>query len=235
MLGGVKTFALLLVFAMLFPIEAAAQLDAGQQPSPAAVAQSDVQKARQLLRQGQSKTALRVLLEAVKVFPGNPEVHFWLGVAFQQLHDQAQAMVAFNESLVVARMNGMDSPEARCNLGNLQEQHGKLDEAIANYRQALQVDSHFIGAHLFLVRGLLKKHRPEEALAEIQRCSELGCNDPSLTYYRALALRQLGKDAEAQAQMQQFLAGLPANVGSDHLKNEINCRFTPIGAENNPR
>jgi tetratricopeptide (TPR) repeat protein len=230
MQGVAKTVALCVSVIVLLSSPAQAQLNAKENAAPTMVVQDQLSKSKQLLRERQPKAALNVLLETVRVFPGNPEVHFWLGVAFEQLRDFNQATTAFAHSLVVARNNGMDCAEARCNLGSLQEQRGKLDEAIANYRRASQVDPHFIGAHLCLVRALLKKRQPAEALEQLEKCVDLGCTDPAMTYYRALALRQQGKEKESQAQMQQFQSGLPANPGSAHLKEEINCRFTPVGS-----
>jgi Flp pilus assembly protein TadD len=193
--------------------------------TPAQNAAALLQKGKALFRQGQTRPALTVLIQAVKTFPGNPEIHFWLGTVFEQMHDLDQAQTAYTRAIAVARDNGMDSPEAHANLGKLLEQRGKTDEAIANYRQALQIDSRFIGAHLLLVRSLLKKRLPEPALDEIQKAAELGCSDPALSYYRAIALRQLGRTAEANSQLQQFESRLPPNPMSDHLKTEINSRF----------
>jgi tetratricopeptide (TPR) repeat protein len=58
---------------------------------------------------------------------------------------------------------------------------GKLDEAIASYRQALQIDPNLAAAHYNLGSALSNQGKLDEALAELEIAVRL---DPSSTLFR---------------------------------------------------
>jgi Flp pilus assembly protein TadD len=57
--------------------------------------------------------------------------------------------------------------EAHLNLGNTLFRQGRLEEAVAEYREALRIDPDYAGAHYNLGQALSRLGRESEAAAEL--------------------------------------------------------------------
>src|SRR5438045_1351304 len=69
------------------------------------------------------------------------------------------------------------SAQAWYSYGAFLEKHERMEEAIAQYRQALQVDPRFVDAHIDLASALFAKGELEEAKAHYLEATRL---DPKL-------------------------------------------------------
>ena len=98
-----------------------------------------------------------------------------------------------------ARRSGSSptSPRPTCNLGNALAGQGKLDEAIAEYREAIRLKPDYALAHnnLGLILGLQGKL--DESIAEHREAIRLEPDLADAYCNLGLALRQLGRDGEA--------------------------------------
>jgi tetratricopeptide (TPR) repeat protein len=92
-----------------------------------------------------------------------------------------------------------DSPGVRSNLGNALKGKGKVDEAIACYRQALALNPKYAAAHHNLGNALKDKGRLDEAIACFRRALEL---DPKST----LAHLNLGNALKDKGQVDEAIA-----------------------------
>src|ERR1051325_8219278 len=109
----------------------------------------------------------------------------------------------------------MSDPVALYDPGDKLKDEGKLDEAVAKYKEALAVDQNYALAHSALAVVLQKLGRHEEAIQHARRVCELEPNDPfsftalSVTYQRAFAGTQnmqyirMAEDAMEQSRMLQ--------------------------------
>jgi len=90
-----------------------------------------------LLKAGQIEDAIRVL---DKVSRKTEDAQAWafLGAAYNQIGDKMHAIHAFEESL---RIN--ETPKAYYNLGLIYESVKRTDEAVREYRMALELDSEY--------------------------------------------------------------------------------------------
>src|SRR5207237_49714 len=101
--------------------------------------------------------------------PGQPDVHYTLGVTLWQQGNFADA----EQQLRAATDAKPDYAEAYYTLGTVLRQEGKLEEAAAALRKAIVINSDLIGAHTNLAAVLHQQGKTSEAEAESQRAQEL--------------------------------------------------------------
>jgi len=86
-------------------------------------------------------------------------------------------------------------------LANRYREVGRFDEALAAYNKVLALNPEYPGMHLDIATAYLRMDRPERALTEM-----FGLPDSNrLRQLRATALFDLGRFAEAQAMIDEFL------------------------------
>ena len=93
------------------------------------------------------------------------------------------------------------SPSRHGALGFDYARSGRLDEAIARYREALQLAPGRVGTHYNISEILLRQGKADEALAELQQ-------EPEENYQligKAMALHSLGKHAESDAALAELV------------------------------
>ena len=99
-----------------------------------------------------------------------------------------------------------DLPEAHYNLGTALELKDKLDQAIAEFREALRFKPDFAEAHCNLGQAFWKQTRYVEALAELKRGHELGSRNPSWRYPSAEWVWQLERLVELDRKLPSILS-----------------------------
>ncbi len=77
-------------------------------------------------------------------------------------------------------------------------------EAEAALRRAVALDPDLGQAHASLGGAVAKQNRPAEAVAYFQRALDLGADSPTLRLGYSAALESLGRDDEAEAQMEAY-------------------------------
>lgn len=141
-----------------------------------------------------------MILKFIALQPLEPDGYFWLGLAYDELDQSDLAIVAYRKSQTQASIVGMDSSELHTNLGNTLLKTRHVDEAIAEYRRAIELEPKTTAARLNLARALLAKDQPQQALETLDQCNQAGAPQAQLHYYRAKSLKALGKFPEAQAE-----------------------------------
>ena len=91
-----------------------------------------------------------VRIEASRILAGIPEDQFP-----ERRRDMREAAL---EEYVSSLQQDADWPNANVNLGNLRMRQGRIDEAIAAYQRALELDAQFVGAYV----NLAEAHRSLE-------------------------------------------------------------------------
>ncbi len=89
---------------------------------------------------------------------------------------------------------------AHNNLGNSLRQHGKPDEAIAQYQEVLRLDPQKAEAHYNIGLALMQKGKPEDAIFQYRQALELDPNYLDAYVNLGDALLQEGKVDDAVAQ-----------------------------------
>jgi tetratricopeptide (TPR) repeat protein len=100
-----------------------------------------------LLRAGQVSEAIAKFEQALAADPDDPQLHGYLGAAYSSASNKLHAIHHFEESL---RLD--ESPRAYYNLGLMYESVHRMDEAVRQYRMALELDPDYV-----LAQEALKK------------------------------------------------------------------------------
>jgi hypothetical protein len=103
-----------------------------------------------------------------------------------------------------------DYAEAHNNLGNVLQQQGELDEAVACHREAIRLKPNYAEAYNNLGVVLQRLGRLEHAILEGRRALQLRPNHPSAHNNLGMALRLLGKWDEAAAEFELALRLQPS-------------------------
>jgi protein O-mannosyl-transferase len=101
---------------------------------------------------------------------------------------------------------------AHYNFGNVLRQEGKLDEALTQLQQGVQINPSYEGAHINFGIVLAEKGRLDEAIAQFQQALKLQPNDADAHYNLGRAFRQQGRLGEAITQYQKALEIKPDNA-----------------------
>ncbi|HEY9719074.1 MAG TPA: tetratricopeptide repeat protein, partial [Trichormus sp.] len=163
---------------------------------------------RQLLAQRRFAEAQAQFSRYVNSYPADPRGFFWLGVAQDEAGDPAGALKMYSRSLDDAKDLGMDSAELRTNLGNTLLKLNYIKEATYDFKRALEIDPTAIRAHLGLAQTALQTGLMQDALAQLQTCSEQGFTDPVMPFLKAKALLGLRRGNEAREQLQLYEHGM---------------------------
>jgi tetratricopeptide (TPR) repeat protein len=131
---------------------------------------------------------------------------FWLNLNlilfFTYLQPSREDRLRFASAAVAIRPG---SPGARLNLGAALKGKGQLDEAIAEYREALRLQKDYPTAHRNLGNALSDKGRLDEAIAEYREALRLKPDLAEAHYNLGNALRDKGRLEEAIAEFREAL------------------------------
>lgn len=129
-----------------------------------------------LLKAGQLNDAIKVL-EKVRDKTDDAQICSFLGAAYSQKGDKVNAIHAFEESL---RLN--ETPKAYYNLAVIYESVGRIDEAVREYRMAVELDPNYALAAEALTRlhnQFAADHpEPEAAVAAAQPTQSMPAGGP---------------------------------------------------------
>jgi tetratricopeptide (TPR) repeat protein len=93
----------------------------------------------------------------------------------------------------------------RCNLGVVLFQKGQVDDAIAQYQKALEINPNYVAAHYNLGNALFQKGQLDEAVAQYRKAVEINPNDAEAHINLGNALFQNEQLDEALAQFQKAI------------------------------
>jgi Flp pilus assembly protein TadD len=187
---------------LLAAILATAITARAQQPDSVAALAA---QARQLISQGKITSALTLIGELQKRGPSDPEAEYAAGEILQEL-----AALRAGQLQRVAP----DSPEAHELLGKSYEAQGKLEDALAEYRRALEKAPGKAGLHFLIGNVEWKLRNIDDARHEFSE--ELKTNPhhamANLRMGEILLDTQRDSPAEAIAHLQEAANGAPASL-----------------------
>jgi len=181
------------------------------------------------LRRGETAAAVELFRRAVELFPRHPSYHFNLGLALDDAGRLDQAAAAYQRALE------LDPTHARAanNLGLLHLRLGAIEAARVSLEQGLAYagDEQLEAVlHKNLGRLELERGRPASALREAEEALERFDPYPEARFYRAQALGELGRTAEACAAWRSYLAVAGSDDDADR-RLEAERRRAELGCE----
>lgn len=88
-----------------------------------------------LIRAGQASEAIAILEKLLTADPDDAHVHMLLGAAYNLKHDRLHAIHHFEEAVRIE-----ETPKTYYNLGLVYEAAHRVDEAVRQYRMALELE-----------------------------------------------------------------------------------------------
>jgi Flp pilus assembly protein TadD len=144
---------------------------------------------------GRPEEALADYQKALDLDPNCASAHFNLAVSFVQAGKFEEAESQYRRAIV-----GRPTAETYNGLGFVLARQGRADEAVAEFRKAIEVNPKFTPAYNNLAEALVKQGKLEEAESAYRRSL---AEKPSEAVHSALGsvLRKLGKPDEAADQL----------------------------------
>ena len=180
---------------------------------PGATARDDLLKAGiDCLNGGEFAAACRHLSAALERAPDDPDALYYLALA-----EARSGRLERAEELFEAARARRDDADVHNALGNVRRLGGRLAEAVASYRRALELNGEHIAALTNLGLCLRDQGLPGEALPVLDRALALAPDYVEALFNKALALIDMGESAPASALIERAL-GLEPDFAQAHLQ-----------------
>lgn len=130
--------------------------------------------------------------------PENAEAYYLLGMIYLKKKMSAEARANFERTVHTSPSQPSTWPDAWNNLGMLAAQDGRSDEAIANLKQAIELNPGYTVALENLGNVYRQQHRWAEAQATFKRALATDPNDADVNYGLAMTFAQQGEVQNAE-------------------------------------
>lgn len=145
--------------------------------------------------------ALNEYETALTISPDLPEVNYWRGVLYSDLHKYDQSAKAFEREIQINPANA----NAHYSLGAYFLSYGNEPaRAKPLFEQTVRLNPDHVGGYIGLMKIDLSHARPDRALALAEQAQARGLEDQELSYLKARALNLLGKKDLAEAELKRF-------------------------------
>ena len=154
--------------------------------------------------------AIAECTEAVRLDKDYAEGHRDLALALHKKGDLSRAIAEFR-----AMRNTMANAQAHCEFGNALKQGDPLDEAIAEFHEAIRLKEDYYEAHCGLGRALFDQGQFADALASLKRGHELGSKRAPLRDPSAQWLQVCERLVELDGKLAAILSGQKQPADAD--------------------
>ncbi len=157
---------------------------------------------------GEYRMALEKFKRAAEKEPRNPEVHYYMGVAYSRIGEYASAVTSLEKALELDPKNR----KARYELGMAHFLMEDYPEALAWFKGARKDDPSNALVHLYLGATYQRMGRHKSSVRYLQRAKEL---DPKMAqiseFYLAMAYLGLGRNEKAAEALRRCIDLDPAS------------------------
>ncbi len=170
-----------------------------------------------LYKRRQTDEAIRHYRVAIQVEPDYWEPYFYMGMIMfnleqfdkttryfhgmlqsrSKMNNKDKIVIDYKNKRVLLQRADTAAVVVYDKLGTILMAQGKLDEAIDNFRQSLQIHPFFSTPHMNLGKALLQKGQLQEAINHLREAVQLNQELGEAHNYLALALLKQGKTDEA--------------------------------------
>jgi Flp pilus assembly protein TadD len=189
--------------------------------------QKEIQKALQKLIKHEYEEALRDLQKAEKKAPGNPDMHYLMGMANSGLGRADAARAEFETALSIDPSH-VRSLQA---LGELQLRSGQTAMAVKTLERAYQLDGADWRTHFVLAIAYFDDKQYEKAEKHVGRALELHKGKPAegrLLLARILLAR--GRKQEAKSEFERVAQEFPEDPAATTARQQLAELNKPIPA-----
>ncbi len=181
---------------------------------PDGKAASHLLRGQLLLSQLEYKRAIAELREAEKADPELPKLQYSIGLAYQQLGRNKEALTAFEKEL---KRSPQDAPTLYF-LAYMQEAEGNLSGAQQNLNAALKLAPESPDANALLGKILFKQGKANEALKPLEFAVSKKPDDHERRYLLARVYQQLGRREDAASEFAEVQRLKAKKLESDRAR-----------------
>lgn len=161
---------------------------------------------------GQAEQARTLCEKVLRAHPAAVDALHLMALIRKQQGDPDGAHQLFDRCLDIAPSRA----DIQANFGNLHRQQGHLEQAIARYRAALQIDANFRPARLALTRALCRSGQGEAACEQARALLQSDRNDTEAWNALGNAERLNGRPEAAERAFRTALELAPGYVVARH-------------------
>jgi serine/threonine-protein kinase len=176
--------------------------------------------AHALMARGDSDEALAVFRDLKKLRPGDARHLLCLAHALEGNWLSREASEVFAAAVIAGRVEIQRFPDCApsyVNLGRALQQQGKLEEALALFRQALRLQPNLPQARIALRGALVTQGKNDEALEVCREWTKLDPNLARAHFALGYTLAQQGKHVEAEFECREAIRLDPRDARSHDL------------------
>ena len=148
--------------------------------------------------------ALAAFRRSLELNPAAVRTVNHLGQTYEALGRFPEAEKAYVDAIALEVQQATKYEWPYYNLGLLYMTHGKVDEAIPYFRQALGQNPRFTEAKIKLAVALSRKETSQEALDLLQEAVQLEPDNPEAHYRLGLLLTKTGRRDEGERELELF-------------------------------
>ena len=168
-----------------------------------------------------NEAAVKSFQQSLAVFPEDPRSEYNLGLAYERLQQPALARTAYLTAIAWGEKKHLQDAQPYLDLGMLSRSQGKAEEALPYLEKAAALSAKNPLIFQELGRTLNELHRPEDAIAALEKAVALAPSAEPPHFFLGRAYRAAGKLAKAEEQFAivQKLAGAQsssATPNTDH-------------------
>jgi tetratricopeptide (TPR) repeat protein len=168
-----------------------------------------------LLSKLEYESAIAELREAERLDPELPKLQYSIGLAYQQLGRNKEALTAFEKEL---KRSPRDAPTLYF-LAYLQEAEGNLTAALQNLNAALKLAPESPDATALLGKILFKQDKANEALKPLEFAVSKKPDDHERRYLLARVYQQLGRREDAAREFAEVQRLKAKQLESDRARS----------------
>jgi tetratricopeptide (TPR) repeat protein len=141
--------------------------------------------------------------------PSSAEPYYGLGSVYLEQQKNARARENFERAAKLPANYPGTLPRAWNNLGIVAAREGNTEEAIRDFRRALEIDPDFLIALVNIGNAYRRQKRWDEAKGVLERAIELSPEDADANYGLGMVFAELNDTDQAYDRLQKALAARP--------------------------
>ena len=160
-------------------------------------------------REGNTNGAIAQYRKAIAIDPHLPGVHFELAELLHTSQEPAVKTEAEQEYRAAVANNPRDE-KAICELADIAETKGNVQEAYDNYTKAVALQPGDANAKLGMAKALIGMDQPDKALPLLEASAQLEPTNATVHYRLATLYRKIGRtdDAKREVELYQKYKGM---------------------------
>lgn len=184
----------------------------------------DVYRGKAYSGMDEDDKAIRLYRNALRINPRNVNAYGLMGLSYFSLGDDLRALECYDKTIEIQKHH-----MGYYNKGLILSAMGKRDEAIDNYRMALDINPHHLESRINLASALSNSGKPEEAIPHFLGALDADPNHSVALYDLAVTLARVDRPQEALGYIDRMVEMHPSDADAKYLRAMILAGVGRVG------